>query len=1695
MAQYRPQFDESVFQQLRECGDDYLITYDSYNYNLIISRHGEDKEVFFVATKLYLYLFKRKGVKLYYRWALRDASVMQHKGRGGDPGTLVAVTAAADDPDGVMADAISAHLTGGDGTKRDDQRLAYVGEEQDYFYDSKGIRRRRVGVDSAESRDKRRDVALGTICVEAPSTKVAGDVFDCIEYQIIESRNTLWQLSRAELGKYRRTDRRALLLGGAGGAAARRRRQKFRVRAEEDDIEDDENVDGEEDEEADDEEAAVREEMERMRDRDEAMLDDSDSTDAEEDGSPAGGGGAGYGRFAVAGSSGNNAGVTGSRRGRGGADGNGVERFSAIGTLLDSDVIDYAVLKEAFASQVKGSLTRQLRLFVEENAVRVEDLCKIHYPSFLNASQQCHLVRSEDARAVQDELAAAVKKVVSSVEDIRSVVVGLVEAHDTKTNMEITVSLLNKIYLAARLLQQAERMLAEGDYLGAVTTKQELVMLASTSLSSYVVGEYVLTHRAPAIRNAALNAGLARANQWLLTIRKGCGAVGEALITKRLIAAATSSTNTNAAAVFSQIMSAEGSIGGGGGGSFGASAIGTAVAAPPSGGYRRKILFSLKSAPERWGVVDEYVPSSVATFAGFFGGGSGGLSSLLGPAPAFLGPSSVVTAKKIVVGGGGSSKRIPPVLNINSSSNNGGGGGGDSGGGGGGRVDDGPLAAATPMDDATRIRKTLGVVEERYLGTIRSVVGDGASIQELFNVAGQGEGFLAYYASNRIKQLRIDLAPSAIASADLADSPLLQSLVVLATPPSVAAALAAASSSNNNNNSHHTGGGVSSAASTQGISPTITNNSVGDFAALTSAATGNPINNSSTAVFAPATAAAAASPPPSPSAAAAKAVETAVLTILGPLVKLLCLALGTMIVEDVVFFNTSPKLMSPFDITNIWEAFSADIANAIVGCANKIQIAGGGGLSPEVVDATMLALVALVNTFTDIAVANVRCTELNTTAIKRALEQTVSNMHGLYLVAHQMALAVALESDFLDPILISSNEEFKFLITDYSLNLVGRAQHNGAPLAIPVPQVYRSGQLYMPFSSSVTATVQQTLLFLDRCLTLLGGNVPPFRAECTVPDVNILLVTGFPEPYSGSPSSEDAFLGVNNIDAILIENLKVLFKFVSGSMGVKLSMLDERNATAQVAMMITNAYALGVVVTIVEQRFCLWWDGAALGGGAGGGGSGGGGNLASASDLAVVAANPYLLKCHGEAVLLRESQSLFDGLVTKASDKLLNGLKGALEDLLRPIRSLPYWRRRLAPSILQKIERAADGAGRRAGEVNPEDNAGFAAAADLIRSRIPQLQQLLPPSTLQGIVGFLVMHTGELLYEWLYEAVQSYDGNEMAMVRECVNVMVSELTPQVDDWLLFVQTHVPPPAAGGGGSGGAKRGGGGLGSSAAPAAYRLPMPIAAIGAELHRWVDAREAYWRTTAENEMRIKAEAEALTRLIVDNAKGVTKAATKVGWLFGRKAVDIGVATGKLAVKATTLGGAIGPGAAEERARRREERRRKRAMGGGGGVVGMDASSLNLGSDHNDSSHYFRPSEEGGGEGGGEAIEDLEAFFHEQPTLQPPEFDEMEDLDDLLGRQKTDSANSRTRSGGGGAPSVAHSRAQSLSYSSPPSQPPSAVAPRAMSRRAQSPAPTTAAASASASAFLPAPPTATAPPSSSAADSGAKRMTRAKR
>lgn len=1272
----RPQFDERVYTILRDCGDDFLIEYDSTDVTLNLHRHKQVKEVFFVVTKFYIYLFKSKGVKLYYRWPLRDLTIEVHDKR-------IVLTSAED-----AAEAIQYALDKNDVEEGTDN-LGLT--ERDFTKSGK----RKAGVDSAEARDKRRDACFEAVAVDAYTDEAANEVEKEIALRMIETKRLLWRLETAENGRYAKVTTKS-------------KKSKRKVHFEGEELEDEPEDDDIEDEEDEEEDLAT------------ANLVEDSSTDEEDIGTSSRV--TNNSTFAKPDLTSANVGL-------------GSNRFSAISTVLDSDVIDYNVLKEAFANQVNKSLTDELKSFVEDNAIRIEDLCKIHYPSFLNASAQCQAVRSIEAKEIQSELNEAVQVLIQSVTDIRAVAVKLVEAAETKYNMEVTASLLSKIQLAARLLQSAEKLLADGSYLNAVTVTQELVMLASTSLSSYVIGDYVLTHRAPAIRDAALNAGLAKANQWLLTIRKGSAAVGESLLCSRAASMAP------AAPFLASLNERNGPM--------------------STGGYRRKILFCLTDAPERWGLLDEYVPSSVAAFSGLFGSNATG--ALFGTLPPP--PQPVI--------------KVERILTQNS----------------------------TQSDESNaseiRLLNAFQAVEEKRINTIQSVVSDGASVQELFNVAGQGEGFLAYYSSNRIKQLRIDLAPAIMNHSDLDDSPLLQVLVNLSKRPS-------------------------SASTTTSADETI--------------------------------------------------LEAAVVQVLGPLSKLLCLALGTMVLEDVVFFNTSPKVLSAFDITNIWEAFSNDIANNIVGCANAIQVgmAGGGAvgaLAPESIDAVMMTLVTVVTAFTDLVVANVRCSDLNTAAIKRALEQTIGNMVGLYLASHQMALAVGLEQDQLNPVLISSAEEFKYLVTDYSLNLIGKARSNGQPLLLPIPPAYRSGQVYMPFSSTVTTTVQQALLFLDRCLTLLGGTVPPFRAQCSIPGITVLLATGFSEA-NATPSVEDPFLGVNNTDAILIENLNVIFKFVSGSMSNKLIMLDDK-ASMQIAMILSNAYAVGVVVTIVEQRFCLWWNGHSAGSG--------GGYLTSSSELGVVVSNPQLLRCHGDAILLSESKTLFDGLATKCTEKLLNGLKSNFDDLLRPIRTLQYWKRKLPPSLLGIIEKAADGAGRRNGEINPNETEGFRDATDFLNKRIPQLLHILPPSTLQSIIGVLVMHASELIYEWTLEAIESYDGNEMRMIRGCVDIIVQELGPQITNWLNFINLTIPP-------ANGAK--------------YNYPFTIDVVATSLYKWVSDREAYWRSEAEHEMVVKANIEAVGRKVVDNAKDVTKVATKFGWLFGRKAVDITVATGKLAAKTTGIG-----------------------------------------------------------------------------------------------------------------------------------------------------------------------------------------------
>lgn len=202
-------------------------------------------------------------------------------------------------------------------------------------------------------------------------------------------------------------------------------------------------------------------------------------------------------------------------------------RYTALTSLVDGEVADYRALRHAYHRHEEDQLLHDLDVFIKENEGQVEALCQTHYSSFIHAIEQCLMISPQDAQAVGERLSAANAMVRTAVVNIKDAAAEMQALTTTCTNLEATRSLLEHFLTLVQTLEVTEAQIAKGKLQGGVIAIRELVMLAAP-LSGFVLGEYVLHRRVPALTQEVLQSAVHQLNSWLRRLRHEAVGIGKA---------------------------------------------------------------------------------------------------------------------------------------------------------------------------------------------------------------------------------------------------------------------------------------------------------------------------------------------------------------------------------------------------------------------------------------------------------------------------------------------------------------------------------------------------------------------------------------------------------------------------------------------------------------------------------------------------------------------------------------------------------------------------------------------------------------------------------------------------------------------------------------------------------------------------------------------------------------------------------------------------------------------------------------------------------------------------------------------------------------------------------------------------------------------------------------------------------------
>eukprot|EP00658_Telonema_sp_P-2_P004422 TRINITY_DN11652_c0_g2_i1.p1 TRINITY_DN11652_c0_g2~~TRINITY_DN11652_c0_g2_i1.p1 ORF type:complete len:251 (+),score=38.79 TRINITY_DN11652_c0_g2_i1:195-947(+) len=158
----------------------------------------------------------------------------------------------------------------------------------------------------------------------------------------------------------------------------------------------------------------------------------------------------------------------------------------------------------------------------------------------------------------------------------------------------------------------------------------------------------------------------------------------------------------------------------------------------------------------------------------------------------------------------------------------------------------------------------------------------------------------------------------------------------------------------------------------------------------------------------------------------------------------------------------------------------------------------------------------------------------------------------------------------------------------------------------------------------------------------------------------------------------------------------------------------------------------------------------------------------------------------------------------------------------------------------------------------------------------------------------LVMHVSERLMTLVSEALTSYQGREIGMIRQCVAVFEEENTPVVAKWLVHLNNAYPAPTTTSSSSG-----------DTAKPSYSFPFTISMVSEGVRSWATVRETHWAEVSAQEMLIKAGLETAGKAVFHGVQTVGTATKRGFFGFGKKVISGADATTKFVSGGLGMGG----------------------------------------------------------------------------------------------------------------------------------------------------------------------------------------------
>ncbi|KAK7200707.1 hypothetical protein NESM_000128000 [Novymonas esmeraldas] len=258
-------------------------------------------------------------------------------------------------------------------------------------------------------------------------------------------------------------------------------------------------------------------------------------------------------------------------------------------------------------------------------------------------------------------------------------------------------------------------------------------------------------------------------------------------------------------------------------------------------------------------------------------------------------------------------------------------------------------------------------------------------------------------------------------------------------------------------------------------------------------------------------------------------------------------ALGFILIEDIVYCATSPHLRSRAEIIQLWSVLSSKVSEHAL---RVLQVLLADPTDTKEAVQQVQVLQSLIRCAAD----NVKCVELNNLALSRVMETASDQLISSWLQQACVSCMQLIMSDPFAPATATDAAQFAELVTRFNF-------HRCTSLELNIPSTYTSGVVSLPYSAVVPRTGDCVLDFLRQCYSTI------------ITDTATVVM-----------QSE-----LNNVDEMLLKYLTVLFRTIAESMQGQLMSIDAR-AVLQLAVYVTSCSMMPVLISCAEQQYMLHWQ-------------------------------------------------------------------------------------------------------------------------------------------------------------------------------------------------------------------------------------------------------------------------------------------------------------------------------------------------------------------------------------------------------------------------------------------------------------------------------------------------------------------------